>query len=164
MNWGLLLLSPQTRSSCVKVLQNTLIAHICSQKKKPRRSGMTPSLSERSTSCSPPAELLQEASAWPPRLKPLRCIASLHLQGRDSCSLSQILIRVSEITGRQHTETHTYTLTHTRTAAFCFIWDFLPDKRAHGELVKAACGIRRAALLVPEMEDESEPNDLHWQP
>lgn len=58
------------------------------------------------------------------------------------------------------------TLKHTRErrATFCFIWDFLTDKRAHGELVKAACGIRRAALLVPEMEDESEPNDLLWQP
>lgn len=48
--------------------------------------------------------------------------------------------------------------------SFCFIWDFLPDKRAHGELVKTTAGIRKAALVVPEIEDEAEPNDLHWQP
>lgn len=69
-----------------------------------------------------------------------------------------VSIRVSEIRGRQHAEN---THRHTSRVAFSFIWDFLPDKRAHGELVKKACGIRRAALLVPEMEDESEPNDLH---
>ncbi len=99
--------------SVLKCCKNTVIAHICSQKKKRWRLGMTPSLSERSTSCSLPAELLQEASAWPPRLKPLSLLRIAPPSGeRKLFTLTNIDPCIRDhrrTTGRNtHIHAHTY--------------------------------------------------------
>lgn len=142
--WALL---SQTSAVC---LGWTFAVCLRSAEKEARRFADDKSLSGKPTSCLPPAEKLQEASARPERLKTPVTAPPRSTSGRGRNFFTRSYWSEDPRSQADNMPpTHAHARRRASRAAFSFIWDFLPDKRAHGKLVKTACGIRGGGFARP---------------